>query len=87
MLSLTVYVGFSLFTFQLKEKKEKYEKDQEKKKDDFKSGRIVGKVSILFLHFLNAFFCFCFCFLFFFVLFCFVLFLFLVFYQTIHLLF
>ena len=79
MLSLTVYVGFSLFTFQLKEKKEKYEKDQEKKKDDFKSGRIVGKVSILFLHFLNA--CFFFCF----VLFCFFCFLF--FYQTIHLLF
>ncbi|KXJ18607.1 zinc finger CCCH domain-containing protein 15 homolog [Exaiptasia diaphana] len=29
----------------LKEKKEAYEKEQEKKKDDFKSGRIVGKVS------------------------------------------
>ena len=30
--------------FQLKEKKEKFEKEQAKKKDDFKSGRIVGKV-------------------------------------------
>lgn len=29
----------------LKEKKEKFEKEQAKKKDDFKSGRIVGKVS------------------------------------------
>jgi len=29
----------------LKEKRAAYEKDQEKKKDDFRSGRIVGKVS------------------------------------------
>lgn len=33
------------FSQQLKEKKEKFEKEQAKKKDEFKSGRIVGKVS------------------------------------------
>lgn len=42
-----LYLSHSnIFTFQLKEKKEKLEKEQAKKKDDFKSGRIVGKVWI-----------------------------------------
>ena len=43
---------FSLL-FQLKEKKEKFEKEQAKKKDEFKSGRIVGKVSSIDLPYVN----------------------------------
>ena len=36
----------NLYPFQLKEKKEKFETEQAKKKEDFKSGRIVGKASV-----------------------------------------
>ena len=36
----------NLYPFQLKEKKEKFETEQAKKKEDFKSGRIVGKVCV-----------------------------------------
>ena len=36
----------NLYPFQLKEKKDKFETEQAKKKEDFKSGRIVGKVCV-----------------------------------------
>ena len=46
MLKFNNYMVSNLSPFQLKEKKEKFETEQAKKKEDFKSGRIVGKVCV-----------------------------------------
>ena len=46
MLKWNNYMVSNLYSFQLKEKKEKFETEQAKKKEDFKSGRIVGKVCV-----------------------------------------
>ena len=46
MLKWNNYMVSNLYPFQLKEKKEKFETEQAKKKEDFKSGRIVGKVCV-----------------------------------------
>lgn len=46
MLKWNNYMVSNLYPLQLKEKKEKFETEQAKKKEDFKSGRIVGKASV-----------------------------------------